>query len=313
MSIALELLQKENFMIGIPSREREFLIKERRGIWKHIDPEVKDLSVHLSILEKEYASYRNVKYSGNIILNQYNNIAEKRQKLLSLALLNKVEYLFIIDDDVSFYYRDENLSSKYTSKHEVFVKKDHFNRLLYECISLCSEKFPIVGLPLKQGSFGLKYMFSKNIPIIRFVCYHVPTLKKEIIRFDTLFKKYGAIFMSDRYAQLALIDKGYRTLSNCRYCVGDQGTNYKGGCSITRNSENQSLSAEALMLEFPNLVSLKWKEDGLWGVRRKDCKINWKKFLSEKELKYLPKEEGLKLFGIEYLNYINILESKDYD
>lgn len=286
-----DLLKKENYMIGIPSRDRTHLIHKKTGVWKYLD---EPYPVCLVVREEEMDDY------GHYLSDTYNcvalrsvpsifTIADKRQRLLQEAIDRKVEHLFIMDDDIVLYFRDEGLSSKYTSRKEDFDRLEAFDRILYESMALCCETYPIVGLPLKQGSFGLKYMFPKNIPIIRFVCYHVPTLVKEGIECTGL----GTTFMSDRYVHLSLLEKGYASLSNCRWCVGDPGTGYKGGCSVTRTVELQEEAARKLVARFPETVSLKWKENGLWSERRLDCDIKWKAYLQPEELKCLPHEVGM--------------------
>jgi hypothetical protein len=286
-----DLLKRESYMIGVPSRNRTHLIEKRGGLWKYL---TKEYPVYLLVRDEERENYV---YSladthSHVALrtvSSISSIAEKRQRLIQEAIDNKIEHLFIIDDDVALYFRDENLSSKYTSRKEDFDRLEAFDRILYECMALCCETYPIVGLPLKQGSFGLTYMFPKNIPIIRFVCYHVPTLAKEKIKATDL----GTVFMSDRYVQLALLEKGYASLSNCRWCVGDPGTGYRGGCSETRTVELQEEAAHALVRRFPKTVALKWKENGLWSERRLDCSINWKAYLRPDEGKNLPHEVGM--------------------
>ena len=297
MSEIYKKLMDKKFAISIPSRERTHMITKRMGIWKYINQDTDMYPIHLFIREMEAKDYHLTFQSFRVAYHIMKNdvtIAEKRDYMIDIAKVDSsIDYLFIIDDDAIFYYRDEALSSKYTSKHEKFVEKDCFNKILYESMMLCNEEFPIVGLPLKQGSFGLKYMFPINIPIIRFVCYHVPTLRKENIVANGM----DTMFMSDRYSHLSLLNKGYKSLSNTRWCVGDQGTGYKGGCSITRTPELQGEAARKLREAFPSHVFLKWKEDGVWGVRRMDCTIRWKKFLPEGHDHFLPMLEGLKLIG----------------
>lgn len=288
-----DLLQKENYMIGIPSRERTHLISKKIGVWKYLD---KGYPVCISVRSSESTFYTEALTKNNPDLRwcvrtmrDIDTIAHKRQDLLQEAIDRKVEHLFIMDDDIALYFRDEDLSSKYTSRKEDFDRLEAFDRILYECMALCCETYPIVGLPLKQGSFNLRYMFPKNIPIIRFVCYHVPTLVKEGIECTGL----KTTFMSDRYVHLSLLEKGYASLSNCRWCVGDPGTGYKGGCSETRTVDLQEEAARKLVARFPEKVSLKYKENGLWNERRLDCDIKWKAFLQPDELKHLPHEVGM--------------------
>lgn len=297
-------LSKENYLIGIPSRGREFMIEKGTGIWKYFKNS-NPYSLSLIVREDESKRYYdkiediyeftngNFMCSITSVPDKY-NIAQKRQSFLEIAKANKIDYLFIIDDDVDFYYRDESLSSKYTNRYKDLMEKDTVNKILWESIQLCNKKYPIVGLPLKQGSQGRKYAFEKNVPIIRFVCYHVPTLIKEEIKITGL----ETDFMSDRYVQLKVLNQGYRSLTNCRYAVGDMGTGYKGGCSTTRTVELQKEAAKKLCKTFPKYVKLKIKENGLWNEKRLDCKIDWKGFLDKEELKYLPAKEVMKEWSL---------------
>jgi len=293
MSEIYNKLTNLNYSISIPSRNRIHLIEKRIGIWKHIDPFSFNYLYEIIVRESEASDYRKAvdNYAPVFVVPDDSTIADKRQKCFDIAKENFTEYLFIIDDDINLYFRDENLSSKYTSRHEDFIANDCFNKILYESIQLCNEEYPIVGLPLKLGSQGIKYMFPKNIPIIRFVCYHVPTLIKEGIKINEM----PVPFMSDRYVQLKLLSKGYKSLSNARWCCGDPGTGYKGGCSETRTVEAQSESAKQLCKEFPGYVDLKIKNNGLWDEERLDCTIDWKRFLPEGEEPYIPAEEGMKI------------------
>lgn len=286
-----DLLKKQSYMIGVPSRDRSFMIGKKTGVWKYLS---EDYPLCLVVRESEAQGYHvalTTEFSVGCVKLVMDDatIAVKRNGLIEEAIRRGVDHLFILDDDVALYFRDENLSSKYTSRAEDFERMEAFDRILYECICLCNEKYPIVGLPLKQGSFNLLYTFPKNIPIIRFVCYHIPTLKKEGIKATGL----NTTFMSDRFVHLSLLQKGYMGLSNCRWCVGDPGTGYRGGCSITRTVNLQEEAAKLLTQAFPEAVTLKMKENGLWSERRLDCSIKWKHYLPEGEQGWIPLQEGL--------------------
>jgi len=289
-----KLLSEFNYCIFVPSRARKDFIEKRIGVWRYISKENPQYPFKLVLREKEIDDYYSVGYAGKIltVLNS-SSIADKRQAIIDFCIQKEIKYAVVIDDDVSFHYRDENLSSKYTSKFEEIVKRNIVDKILYESLQLCGEKYPLIGLPLKQGSFGLKYTFPKNIPIIRFACYCIPIIKKEKIFANGL----NSPIMEDRYLQLSLLNKGYRSLSNCRYAVEDMGSNIRGGCSVTRTIEIQNNAARELTKSFSNYVKLKVKDDGHWKERRLDCRISWKKFLKANELPYLPKSEGLKLIG----------------
>ena len=305
MSNVYDKLTYYNYMIGIPSRKREFMVEKKTGVWKYFAKD-KSFSYNLYLIVRESESKKyydklmdvikqNEKFKCSITsVPDSHSIAQKRQGLLFLATKYNYEYLFIIDDDIDFYFREESLSSKYTNRYQDLMEKDVVNKILYESMRLCDDEYPVVGLPLKQGSQNRKYTFEKNVPVIRFVCYHVPTLVKEKIEVTGL----NTTFMSDRYVQLELLSRGYRSITNCRYAIGDLGTGYKGGCSETRTVELQNKAANNLCEKFPKYVKLKIKENGLWNEKRWDCKINWKGFLNKDEIKYIPKEEVFKKYGI---------------
>jgi hypothetical protein len=295
-------LREENYTIGIPSRERSFLINKRAGVYKYLYN--RDYTYNYFIREEEREAYISAlqSFKNIIAVPDDFNIAEKRNDILEYAIKKYIKYLFIIDDDIRISFRDETLTSKYSCRFEEFQARDIFSKLLYESIKFCDESYPIVGIPLRQGSFKLKYMFSINTPIIRFVCYHVPTLVKENLKITGL----DTIFMSDRYIQLALLSKGYKSISNGCYSVDDPGTGYKGGCSIVRTVEKQTEAAIKLKKLYPDHIKLKEKSNSaIWKESRIDCKINWKGFLQEVERTYIPFGEGLeKIYGEDYEQYV---------
>jgi hypothetical protein len=163
------------------------------------------------------------------------------------------------------------------------------DKMLLESILMCCERYPITGFPLKQGSQGAKYWFEKNKQIIHMQCYHIPTLKKENI----LHCGMGVVGMSDRWVQLSLLKLGYRTMTNCRYAVGDAGTGKPGGCTVFRTADLVSEAARTLHRHFPEVVELKQKNNGIWDVERTDCTIYLKKLLDQDELPYVGTETGL--------------------
>lgn len=269
-------------LICIPSRNRVELIPQSRGVWRFFD-NTEDMKVLVCASEeKAYAEY----LSEDVIFPVADNktIADKRQYALELAIRLNKTHLFIIDDDIILRYYDKTLPSKYRLNPDIF-KQYHLDAMMNELQNICGEKYPIVGLPNKQASQDIKYTYEKNRPIIRFVCYHVPTLKKEGLQIN----KLGVPFMSDRYALLYMLSRGYRSLTVNKWCIDDLGTNKKGGCSETRTAELQSESAKRLLAEFPRYVELKHKNNGLWTEDRIDCTLRLAKTLDEEEVRMVPR------------------------
>ncbi|NIU83378.1 MAG: hypothetical protein GWN64_07825, partial [Candidatus Thorarchaeota archaeon] len=210
-------------------------------------------------------------------------IAQKRRAIFQVAAAKGCEWLFIADDDIKLdVRRDDNnrLFRPMTSEEGVHFLSDH--------MAICGKRYPLVHPVLRMHADKRKYMYEKNCPALRFVCYHVPTFVKEGVDIAGL----GTAFMSDRYAQLFMLSRGYNSIGLAQYCVDDTGTNAKGGCSEYRTPELQSEAAKRLAGAFPDNVSLRVKQGtGAWKDKRLDVTIQWKKFLQDDELPYVPKEE----------------------
>ncbi|MEM4270639.1 MAG: hypothetical protein QXO70_00930 [Candidatus Pacearchaeota archaeon] len=270
-------------LICVPSRNRVRLIQEKRGIWKYLDPRTTTYNLKVFVLEKDKEMYSHYIPIGNLIsVPDIYYISDKRQAMLEYAIENEITHLFIIDDDIVLYHRDETLPSKYCCRFEEVKRLNSFNRMIQELKSICNETFPIVGVPLKQGSQSKNSEFEINAPIIRVVCYYVPILKRENIKINGL----GVPFMSDRYTQLCLLKKGYKSLTHNGFAIDDYGTGKPGGCQETRTPELQSLSAKALANAFPESVTLKVKKgEGYWTEERLDCKLDLKYYIGYAESK----------------------------
>jgi len=290
-------LQNKNYLIGVATRNRSYLITNRKGLWRYFDPKESFYPIKLFIREIELKSYEKSFPKENIELVPNNFLLpDKRQFMVDYCVSRNIEYLFMLDDDITLFYRDKNLASKYCSNYEKFMEKDSLNKLLLESILLCNEQYPIGGVALKFGSFTKSFMFEKNSFVMQYICIYIPTLQKENLDFRGLKTQ----FMSDRYINIALLSKGYNTLINCRYAVDDGGIGRKGGCQDFEKERIEFLHNEAakkLQQAFPNYVSLVKKNTAInyWKKPRLDNTVHWKRFLRYKELKYIPKKEGLRI------------------
>lgn len=287
----------KNTIICIPSRSRTDLILKNSGTWKYIREY--DGRVYLFVRLREFANYREVLIKTSLdnvevmLVKDEVNIAQKRDEMLKFASIMNSEYLVMMDDDLTFSKRNEDISSKYETCKSL---REDFKQILFESTTLCSNEYPLVGFPARFGAQGRKYMFEKNSPMLYFACYHIPTLVEHNLNFTGLNTAFG----EDAYMQLSLLRKGYRSLTNCRFAVGDrsapryieEGGN-SGGCHDYRTLQLKEESAIRLSEEFPESVKVQRKENGsLINVRS----LNY--YLNKGELKYIPKEEVLPLLGV---------------
>lgn len=287
MNLEFERVRDKNYLICIPTRGRSDLIRKGGGVYRYIsNPQDYNLRFFVRRCEELNYSGQEITKGRLHFVDDDFTIADKREAMLRHCIDNSIEYLFIIDDDVVFYHRNEDLRSKYECRLESVVKNYTFDKILLESTNICSEKYPAVGLPLKMGSNGRKYTLEKNSPIIRFVCYHVPTLARLGLKMNGM----KTPFMSDRYAQLFLLSRGFRSITNCRYAIDETSRASVGGCHLTRTTELQSKSALELKSIFPETVSLKFKSNGPVAYRRIDCSMKLKTLLEEGEEPFIDKE-----------------------
>lgn len=206
-------------------------------------------------------------------------IAEKKHWIVNYCLVHNINKAILLDDDLIFGVRREDDKTKIRPATDTDVRI--MTKMMYD---ICSPEYPMIH-PLMRFMFNNnKYAYAKNRPAIRAVCIHTPTLLKEEIRYDGLTTP----FMSDRYMQLSLLEKGYTTIGLGKYCVDDSGTNTPGGCAEYRTPLLQSDAATFLFKRFKPNITLKYKNNGNWSERRLDCTIYWNKYT--KGLKYVPKQ-----------------------
>jgi len=282
--MVVDNLEGISYRIVIPSRARSGMLRDNRGVWKYVDKDKHFLQVY--VREEEYDDYGGDNSPVPLIRvdNEYSTL-EKRKFALVSAHRDGIEFLVFLDDDIVVGFRKEEWPSKYCNKKEEVLSNEVFDKMLVESIGLCCGSIPLVGFPMRQVGFVLSgdNPFYKTQPIIRFACYHTPTMIREGLH----EKDLGAPYMCDRFFQLSLLDKGYMTITNARYSVDDSGTGALGGCQVTRTVDLQNKSAMNLRERFPSRIELKTKSNGSWIGPRWDCKIKWSSFLQKTESKNL--------------------------
>ena len=259
-------------LIIFPSRQRaEKLLVTYKSFFEGL-PDVYEIVA--LVREEEVGVYQKVLKDTQIEISYMPNnysIADKRNTALKIATSLGYEKVFIVDDDVKLYLRREsdpahfeNIKENYTAVYQVLNKLE----------SVCTLDTPIVGLvnrAMAQEKVGFDWIV--NEPIIRLCCYNVEHFERENIRPNEL----GVKFMSDRYAQLSVIEKGYYTLSYNNAVVDDSGTGALGGCAVTRSAEEQTKAAKAMWERFKDYCEPRIKETGRWTEKRVDLTIRWKR------------------------------------
>ena len=272
---------KNNFIITIPSYKRHKYLLYKKNTLSYFNDYLLG-KTFLVIREEDIISYGLVceEYRGTnifVIPNTVNGISETRDIILNNTIFeyknNKLEYLFMIDDDIAFAYRP-NMDSKILNQ-----TKEQFKEMIELMLYKCSKEYPVVGITARQFSQNKKEFYTENTRIIQVYCFHIPT----ILKADVYFSDAKIPFMTDYYFILKMLSKGYKNLCLNQYTRDDK-MQAPGGCSLTRTVENCNNSAKKLYKHFPNIVSLYWKEGGTWETKQRKLgvRIAWKKAFNKK-------------------------------
>lgn len=270
----------KNLVIAIPSRGRA----------KRLDfSQLTNFIINLYVREEEYKDYNDNVKDTNVLIHKVPNeihLCQKRQYIIEKAYKENIEHLLMLDDDIVFFKLDKN-------KKLIKLTLNETQTMINNFVKLNSYEFPVVHAIQRAFSNYRKYMFEKNIRAIRAVMFHIPFFIRNKIDYRYMYNKYGSEYKEDIDVQIQFLNKGVNTIGFCRYIVEDRGYNRNGGVSLFRKDKTFNLSAISLKKEYPNFVSLVRKGDRL------DCRINYKKFLKENELSYLPKKETIKQCNLD--------------
>lgn len=281
-------LNKIKYRVYIPSRERSRLVSENKGTFYYINGQ--DVDYSLVVRESEVKDYVDAGFKGAILkVPDNSHIADKNQDMLEECQKDGIEYLIRFDDDLSFYYRDEAIASKYKSDAPVFRER-YFKEMLTDLFDICSEKYPLVGVTNKFMSQEIKKMYIKNSFVFRVSCLHVPTITKENIRLNG----YGGGHCEDRFIFLTLLHKGYTTILCSKYChheaaIGDYIG--RGGCFSVDRVKVQNESATAIHNLFPEDTKLVSKTTKFWPEERLDVIVYVNKRFNTDGKTYVPSDE----------------------
>lgn len=179
------------------------------------------------------------------------------------------DYLFILDDDMVFFKRDD-LDIRLSKS-----TPNDLEEMFQELISwLEFEDFLLVGLSARQGNNNV---YEDYVDVTRQMNFHGINIK--------MFKDYGFRFdglkvMEDFNLLLNMFTRAIPNRVSYRYCWNQSGSGAKGGCSTYRTGELQKQCALELKERFPDFVAVveKKSKSGWDGLEtRTDVRIQWKK------------------------------------
>lgn len=261
-----------SYKIFIPSYKRSHLMldKNRRTTPTFMSKKKRENST-IVIRKEDKVFYEEVlekrwpELNLHVLSENAKNIPTTRDEILKTASMLKIQYLIMIDDDIIFAYKPD-------PKTYVTFEEKHFDWMVDDLLFHCSEEYPIIGITARQFSNNKVNPSDENTRIIQVYCIHIPTWEREQIYFETEEME----FATDYKFILEWLARGYKNLCLNTY-TRDDIAQMEGGCETYRTADLHSQSMKVLYKMFPEVVSLRWKNNGTWKEPRLNCMVQWKK------------------------------------
>jgi hypothetical protein len=228
MSLSLPLI------VNIPTRGRVGNIKTLQWL-----PALLKEFIHVWCPEEEIEQHQQQWYVSRVGTWHAApvGIAASRQAQAEWALENGVQWLWMMDDDVTRFDRRASTDSARLA----LCEQDDIYRMMHRLLDLTTAQYKghsvaVVGIANRGGnnnSFPKTEEFCTKI--YANWAYHVPTLFREGIRFDQFGPRF---FMEDHHVQLSFLKRGYATLRIEDYTWDQSKSNASGGCFTRPNARN---------------------------------------------------------------------------
>lgn len=263
-----------DFTIYIPTYRRV----GDQETWSHLSPYWKK---HAFLVAKPEEVSRLTDLGYNTVTCNVSGIANTRQWILENHDLRRGEYIIMMDDDLKFYTRRQDIPSRFLGMEKGGAE---FNRMMTLFTGMMYG-VPFGSISPRSGANRHLEPFLHNVRIYDMWGMNVRVAREEGIQINRLQ------FMEDFDTILQFLTKGFYTMTLNTHCKGDKGSNVKGGCSEYRDDEGQAEAAHALAALWPEFVTVTERPawNGMAGTRT-DVRVAWKKA-------YQAGVEGRELIG----------------
>jgi len=198
--------------------------------------------------------------------NTIKGIANKRQHCIDVC---KTEYLFMLDDDLAFFKRQEG-----SVKLDKCSDDNQYNMFSLLLSWMDTDGYPLVGVSARQGNNHTSEFYKEATRQMNFHGIHIPPFRKLNLKFNSI------TLMEDFHLVLSLLTQGIPNRVLYGYCWNQLGSGAEGGCSTYRTPELQKECAEQLEFDYPDFVTVveKTNKTGWKGMQtRTDVRVQWKK------------------------------------
>lgn len=235
--------------------------------YTNLPQSIRDM-VLFSVQQQELPQYLTAGFSESQLLvlpPHITNLTDTRQWLLDNV---STRYLFIMDDDLTFFTRKEETGAKKLYKMTPEEHEQMFRDML-----AALQTYPMVGISSREGNQnepeGIKYVGRS----MRIFGLDLDVVKKHGFRFDRTKTK------EDMDMTLQILRAGYQNAVFYCYANDHGSSNATGGCSNYRTLELMKEDANRLKELHPEFVTVveKTTKTSWGGATRTDVRVAWKK------------------------------------
>lgn len=202
--------------------------------------------VYLLVHNSESQHYARVASQYNVQLITHDCTTVSRIRDYAIDFAEDYTYLWLLDDDLLFSYRDWN-STKLPR-----LPYDQLQRALTELKTLVNEGCPLAGLRHRMFAHSCKEPVEYNKRVMWTPLLHLPTFRASGWRYA-----WEGDFMEDFRMQCMIVRNRRATAVLNSYVANDAlGAWREGGCNTYRTLAGRSRAATLLFQEYPEYVSL---------------------------------------------------------
>lgn len=210
-------------------------------------------------------------------------LARVRQWLMENS---PTRYAIVMDDDLVFQKRRYDDPGKFMSGVLTGGELDE----MFDRLRKMLDQVPMVGIDARSGGNRSPVPVALNSRMFGVLSFDTEVFLKEKFDFDRV------TVMEDFDVMLQHLRRGYYTAKLTTHCKGDVGgSNSEGGCSVYRDADTQTTSANGLHALHQDFVTVVEKSAASWGgglTTRTDVRISWAKaFKAGQELRDLLGED----------------------
>lgn len=201
-----------------------------------------------------------------VLAHNEDNIADIRQWIVDQ---HEGRYVLFLDDDLRFDYRRTDDKSKFLNPGK---QSEAMERMFLEYRRILDHAV-LAGISPRGGANRVQEPYQFNTRMFMAWGGDLVALKEMGVKFNRL------LLQEDFDVILQVLSRGRRAVMLNTFVVGDHGTNLPGGCSVYRDNDTQSTTAEGLYDLWPEYVQTverpAWA--GMEGDTRLDVRVQWKK------------------------------------